>query len=114
MIFRNNCGAKVFILWCGDLKYTRKKCGDGPNGGYYTYSDNIGAGKEVSANIAGRYSYNACMGSIGFDSAGYRNDASGGVTCLCQNSQAKFESKISKGSPPFSALLQGGSARGGG
>ncbi|MES3020696.1 MAG: hypothetical protein V4857_03825 [Pseudomonadota bacterium] len=83
--FTNNCGVKVFVLWCGDLSYSKKKCGDGPKGGHYTQSANIDVGDESVATVKGHYEYNACKGSIGFGNDGYYEDSSSGaVRCLAR------------------------------
>jgi len=29
VIFKNTCGYKIFVTWCGDLAYSNKNCGDG-------------------------------------------------------------------------------------
>lgn len=81
--FTNNCGEKVFVIWCGDLKHTKKRCGDGPKGGFYTHSENIGAGDEATTDVNGPYRYAACKGSISFGNDGeYQDNGSGGVQCL--------------------------------
>ncbi|BEP92690.1 hypothetical protein GmRootA79_10740 [Acidovorax sp. A79] len=83
VIFVNNCGEKVFVIYCGDLKYAKKRCGDGSNGGYYTHSQNIAAGAEGKIHIQGRYRYFSCKGSIGFGNGGtYRETGTDSVECL--------------------------------
>lgn len=83
LTFKNNCSEKVFVLWCGDLKYSKKKCGDGPSGGYYTQSTNIAPGKESTTQINGKYQYAACKGGISFGNDGkYKDYSDGTVTCL--------------------------------
>ncbi|MDP3826519.1 MAG: hypothetical protein Q8Q74_08210, partial [Polaromonas sp.] len=27
IVFRNSCDYKVFVVWCGEQKYTKKRCG---------------------------------------------------------------------------------------
>lgn len=29
IVFKNSCDYTVFIVYCGDMKYPEKKCGDG-------------------------------------------------------------------------------------
>lgn len=83
LTFTNNCSEHVFVLWCGDLKYTKKKCGDGPSGGYYTQSENIPPGKESTTTINGQYHYAACKGGISFGNDGnYKDHSDGTITCL--------------------------------
>ena len=81
--FTNNCGEKVFVIWCGDLTYSKKRCGDGPKGGFYTQSSNIDDGESKTTEIKGQYSYAACKGSISFGNDGeYEDNARGGYRCL--------------------------------
>ncbi len=81
--FENNCGEKVFVLWCGDLKYSKQRCGDGPKGGFYTHSNNIPAGGEVTTVVNGRYRYAACKGGISFGNDGeYDDNPDGSYRCL--------------------------------
>ena len=81
--FTNNCGERVFVIWCGDLKYSQKRCGDGPRGGFYTQSVNIDAGGTSTADINGQYHYADCKGSISFGNDGeYEDNANGGFRCL--------------------------------
>ena len=81
LTFQNSCGEHVFVIWCGDLKYSKKKCGD--NGMYYNMSANIEAGGETTAQITGQYRYAACKGGISFGNDGsYRETGNGGVECL--------------------------------
>jgi hypothetical protein len=82
---QNNCGEKVFAIWCGDIKYTKKRCGDGPSGGFFTQSDNIGVGGTTTIHVKpdGNYSYGACKGSISFGNDGtFKDYPSGSYTCL--------------------------------
>jgi hypothetical protein len=81
LTFQNSCGEHVFVIWCGDLKYSKKKCGD--NGMYYNMSANIETGGETTAQISGQYRYAACKGGISFGNDGnYRETSNGGVECL--------------------------------
>lgn len=83
----NNCNAPIFILWCGDLKYSSKACGDGPKGGFYTQSANLepGASKEIKVKDGGRYQWAACYGGISFGNDGeYTDSPNGGYRCLAR------------------------------
>lgn len=81
--FTNTCSEKIFIIWCGDLTHSKKRCGDGPKGGFYTQSANIAPGENHSTAISGRYQYAACKGGISFGNDGeYQDTPSGGVRCL--------------------------------
>ncbi len=81
--FINECGEIVFVIWCGDLQYTRKRCGDGPGGGYYTHSRNIGAGGSYSVNgVEGNLSWGSCLGGISFGHDKYTDTSSGSYECL--------------------------------
>ena len=83
--FSNTCSEKIFVLWCGDQKFTKKRCGDGPRGGFYTHSDNIEPGGETPAHMreGGSYKYAACKGSISFGNDGeYKDSPNGQYRCL--------------------------------
>ncbi len=81
--FTNNCGENIFVLWCGDLKYTKKHCGDGPKGGFYTQSANIDAYGSTTADVKGQYEYASCKGSISFGNDGtYKDFPDGSYQCL--------------------------------
>ena len=36
IVFTNQCDEQIFMLWCGELQFSDRRCGDGPNGGFYT------------------------------------------------------------------------------
>lgn len=81
----NNCSEKVFVIWCGDLKYSKKKCGDGPNGGFYTHSENLQPGQSKTLEIipGGTFKYASCIGSISFGNEGaYTDTSNGSYHCL--------------------------------
>lgn len=89
--FTNRCNERIFILWCGELKHSKNRCGDGPkkagnagkSAGYYTHSSNIDPGRDKTVTVAGRYRYAACVGGISFGNDGeYVDDSSGGFSCL--------------------------------
>jgi hypothetical protein len=81
----NTCREQIFVMWCGDQKYTKKRCGDGPRGGFYTHSDNIDPGGETTAHVrdGGSFKYGACKGSISFGNDGeYKDGPNGQYRCL--------------------------------
>jgi hypothetical protein len=81
--FRNTCGEKIFIVWCGDLKYSKQRCGNGPKGGFYTHSNNFAPGQSSDVVFDGRFSYAACKGGISFGNDGeYIDSPGGGIQCL--------------------------------
>ena len=81
--FTNTCDEKIFIVWCGDLKYSKQRCGNGPKGGFYTHSNNFAPGQSHDAVFDGRFSYGACKGGISFGNDGeYIDNPSGGIQCL--------------------------------
>jgi len=78
----NNCGTRVFIIWCGNLKssYSASRCGDGPDGGFYTQSVNLDGGKETRLHVESDLHWGACEGGIGFGGRGtHFNDYPGGT-----------------------------------
>ncbi|MBN1839453.1 MAG: hypothetical protein JW802_05355 [Campylobacterales bacterium] len=81
----NNCSQNVFVIWCGDLKYSSKRCGDGPNGGFYTHSDNFkpGQSKTLEVKPGKTYRYASCFGKISFGNNGmYTDSPNGSYRCL--------------------------------
>ena len=81
--FSNSCGEKIFVIYCGDLKYSKQRCGNGPKGGFYTHSANLAPGQTNDAVFDGRFSYAACKGGISFGNDGeYIDNPSGGIQCL--------------------------------
>jgi len=93
---RNRCNKKIFYFYCGDLKYTRKRCGDKAN--YYTHSNNLRPGQKGSFVLrkGGRYQYGACVGGIGFSNGGTFRSRGGRFTCLKTGSYARNERKRSR------------------
>ncbi len=85
LVFENRCGYKVFVVWCGELKWSKKRCGDGPRNTYYTQSANIKpyGKKYTTLKRRGGYSYAACQGSIGFGSKGIVHPASRNGSYRC-------------------------------
>lgn len=83
--FRNTCGKQIFVVWCGDLKYSKQKCGDGPAGNsYYTHSVNVGPGDIQYARGIGEYHYAACEGGIAFGKDEIRDRPDGSFTCVAR------------------------------
>ena len=89
VVFENNCGGKIFVVWCGDLKYSKKRCGDGPAGNsFYTHSNNVAAGATIRASgVVGGYRYAACEGGIAFDKAPIQDQPDGSFTCVASKNQ---------------------------
>jgi hypothetical protein len=76
--FQNTCGFDIFVIYCGDLRYSDRECGDGPDDGYYTHSRNIEAGDSYSIDLDKgqnkNVSYGACKGGISFGNDGHYKD----------------------------------------
>lgn len=89
VIFKNRCDYKVFVVWCGDMKYSKKKCGDGPQGNnFYTHSSNIGPGGQTWARGIKEFKYAACEGGIGFGKDEIKDSPDGSFTCIPSKSSA--------------------------
>lgn len=83
IIFTNTCNMQIFVVWCGDLKYTKKQCGDGPAGNaFYTQSVNIMPGDKQYARGVGNYHYAACEGGISFGKDEIQDRPDGTFTCV--------------------------------
>jgi hypothetical protein len=81
--FRNTCDKQIFVVWCGDLKYAKEKCGDGPKGNsYYTHSNNIKPGTSIRTSVSGQYHYAACEGGIAFGKDEIHDRPDGSFTCI--------------------------------
>lgn len=81
--FTNTCSKQIFVVWCGNSKYTKKKCGDGPAGNsYYTHSVNVGPGDTQYARGLGEYHYAACEGGIAFGKDEIQDRPDGSFTCV--------------------------------
>jgi hypothetical protein len=90
VIFSNNCGGKVFVVWCGEMKYTKKRCGDGPKGNsFYTHSNNIEPGKNIRASAIKEYRYAACHGGIAFGKDEIQDQPDGSFACIASGSAAR-------------------------
>ncbi|MFO6424826.1 hypothetical protein [Motilimonas sp. KMU-193] len=85
LVFENHCNHEVFVVWCGELKYSKKKCGEGSKNSFYTHSVNIEANKQASTTIKsqGSFRYAACIGGIGFGSKGIDHPATAGGHFTC-------------------------------
>ena len=79
--FKNTCNYNIFVVWCGDLKYSKKRCGDGKGGRYYTHSNNIKPFDNRSADIEGKINFAACKGQIGFGRKGFIDYPNGSYKC---------------------------------
>lgn len=80
--FVNTCAKQIFVVWCGDLKYSRQHCGDGPGHSFYTHSVNISSGDSQYARGIGKYQYAACEGGIGFGKEEIKDRPDGSFTCV--------------------------------
>ena len=85
--FENGCSTPIFVVWCGELRFSNKECGDGPNNTFYTHSTNIMPHSDYSTTIkkGGAFKYASCKGGIGFSSAGAIDapaNKNGRFTCL--------------------------------
>ena len=81
----NVCSEKIFVIYCGNLRWSNSGCGDYEGGGYYTHSNNIQPGGSTWFDLKdnGRYAYGACYGSISFGKKGYFEDyPNGNYECL--------------------------------
>lgn len=109
IVFRNSCSYKVFVVWCGEQKYTKKKCGDGPAGNsFYTHSNNIEAGASTRASGIQAYRYAACEGGIGFGKAEIKDSPDGSFQCVGSGSGSGKQAASTKAetAPPASVVLQ--------
>lgn len=74
--FKNRCNTDIFVVWCGDLKYSDKQCGKGKN--FYTHSANIRPHGNYTTTIKsnGSFKYASCKGKIGFGTKGITHPSS--------------------------------------
>ena len=83
LAFNNTCNIQIFVVWCGDLKYSNKHCGDGPPGNsFYTHSTNVMPGDKQYARGVGNYHYAACEGGIAFGKDEIQDRPDGTFTCV--------------------------------
>lgn len=83
LAFNNTCNIQIFVVWCGDLKYSNKHCGDGPAGNsYYTHSINVMPNDKQYARGVGEYHYAACEGGISFGKDEIQDRPDGTFTCV--------------------------------
>lgn len=93
IIFSNRCSYRIFVVWCGDIKYTKKRCGDGPKGNsFYTQSNNIEPGKSTRAGGIREYRFAACEGAIGFGKEGIIDLPDGSYKCTATGQRANKKS----------------------
>lgn len=62
--FRNLCDKQIFIVWCGEVNGSDKRCGRGPRDQYYTDKANLHPFGRQVVTINGQYQYAACVGKI--------------------------------------------------
>lgn len=98
--FKNSCNHKVFIAWCGDLRNSKKTCGDGRNNTFFTHYRNLGPHETYRTELKpnGLYKYAACKGSTDYGHKGiiHDNNDKGGFTCTKTGSFAKVSSNKNK------------------
>lgn len=106
IVFRNSCNYKVFVVWCGEQKYTKKKCGDGPAGNsFYTHSNNIEAGSSTRASGIQEYRYAVCEGGIGFGKAEIKDSPDGSFQCIGFDSGKQATNTKAETALPVSAAV---------
>jgi hypothetical protein len=76
VIFTNNCGQQAFVFYCGDLKYSKKKCGNG--GGFYNHSMNLQPGQSNDVPVEGSIRWGSCLGGVGFGKDEFSDSPGGG------------------------------------
>jgi hypothetical protein len=79
-VFTNNCGEKAFVIYCGSLKYSKKKCGD--DGHFYTHSFNIGPGESRDIDANGKIVWGACLGGVSFGRDEFSDSPDGSFKCI--------------------------------
>jgi hypothetical protein len=93
LTFKNSCDYKVFVVWCGNLKYSKKTCGKGKKDSFYTHSRNLAPYKDYSTTLKNNanYKYAVCKGGIGFGSKGivHKANDNGKFTCTKTGSYLK-------------------------
>lgn len=65
--FRNVCSEPIFFIYCAAvLSYHDLACGEGPNGGFYSYIWNLIPDEErtLTYDVSGGLHYVTCMGEI--------------------------------------------------
>jgi hypothetical protein len=86
VILRNNCGTQIFVIYCGELKYSSSRCGRNAN--YFTHSVIMVPGtssqiKEINVLPNGTIRYGACYGGMAWQNDGdYKAWADGSYACL--------------------------------
>lgn len=79
--FENTCGEKIFVMYCGDLKHSNQNCGDGPNGGYYTHTQNIAPYSSVTVQTKGKIYSGSCYGGVSFGKDEFSDSPNGDFIC---------------------------------
>ena len=94
VVFKNKCDYKVFVVYCGDMKYSKKKCGDGPKGNsFFTHSTNIGSNESSWARSIKEYKYAACEGQIGFGKDEIQDSPDGSFSCVASKSRSGVQAE---------------------
>lgn len=78
----NICDYRISILWCGDLEFSDKRCGDGGDGdGFFTRSSVLDPGDEEDEWITGDIVWGACKGNVGFGHDRFDDSPDGSYVC---------------------------------
>jgi len=84
---RNSCDQTIFVIYCGDVVGSNRRCDGGSKSVYYTHSKILRPGISSQAAIRGngQFHWGACIGSIGFGNEGHFQDfPDGRYTCLAR------------------------------
>lgn len=85
-VVRNNCSQSIYVIYCGDMYGSSRRCGDGDGSAtFYTHSNNLGPGAVFDVMIYrnGDFSWGACPGTISFRNDGhFSDDRNGTYYCL--------------------------------
>jgi hypothetical protein len=91
-VFTNNCEMKIFIIYCGNSLYGNGECGNGPNQGFFVFSQNLDPGmsyESVAIKTGGEIHYGACIGGISFGNDGeFKDYPDGSYECLDKTNNA--------------------------
>lgn len=91
-LFTNNCEMNIFVIYCGNSLYGNDECGNGPDQGYFVYSQNLEPGMSydsVAIKTGGQIHYGACVGGISFGNDGeFKDYPDGSYECLDKTENA--------------------------
>ena len=92
-IIKNMCDYDILVVYCGELKDHKERCGDGPkilghnpypSSGYYTQTQALRAGEKMEIGIKGKINFSACRLDEEFT-----DDDNGDVTCRKEKSMPR-------------------------